>query len=87
MTNLVAFYDKVTCLVDMGQAVDIVYLGFSKAFDMVPHSLLLEKLMRCGLDKWSLQWVGDWLTGCTQRVAINTSFSKWQPVTSGVPRD
>ena len=80
-------YDKVTCLVDMGQAVDTVYLNSSKAFDMVPHSLLLEKLMHYGLDKWSVQWVGNWLTGRTQRVVINSSFSKWQPVTSGVPRD
>ncbi|GAB0209187.1 mitochondrial enolase superfamily member 1 [Grus japonensis] len=37
-----------------------------------------------GLDKWSVWWVGNWLTGCTQRVVVNSSFSIWQPVTSGV---
>ncbi|GAB0188829.1 mitochondrial enolase superfamily member 1 [Grus japonensis] len=84
LTNLIAFYDKVTCLVDVGQAVDIVYLDFSNTFDMVPHSLLLEKLMRYTLDNWSVQWVGNRLTGCTQRVVVNSSFSNWQPVTSGV---
>ena len=75
LTNLVAFCDRVTCLVDMGRVVDAVYLDFCKAFDTVPHSLLLEKLMRYGLDKWSVQRVGNWLTGRTQRVVVN-SFLK-----------
>ncbi|GAB0175652.1 mitochondrial enolase superfamily member 1 [Grus japonensis] len=34
LTNLISFYDKVTHLVDEGKAVDIVYLDFSKAFDI-----------------------------------------------------
>ena len=65
---------------------DVVYLDFSKAFDTVSHSLLLKKLMRYGLDKWSVRWVGNWLTGHTQRVVVSRSFSNWQPVTSGVPQ-
>ena len=54
LTNLIAFYDKVTCLVVVGRAADIAYLDFSKAFDTVSHGLLLEKLISYSLDKWSV---------------------------------
>ncbi|KAK4809861.1 hypothetical protein QYF61_021321, partial [Mycteria americana] len=48
--------DKVTRLVDEGKAVDVVYLDFSKAFDTVSHSILLEKLAAHGLDGCTLCW-------------------------------
>ena len=57
LTNLTSFYDKVTRLVDESQAVDVVYLDFSKAFDTVPHNILVEKLAAHGLDLCMLHWV------------------------------
>ena len=36
------------------KAVDVIYLGFTKALDTVSHSVLLEKLAACGLDRYTL---------------------------------
>jgi len=57
LTNLISFYDQVTLLVDEGKAVDVIYLDFSKAFDTVPQSILLEKLAGYTLDGRTLCWI------------------------------
>ena len=46
---------------DEGKAMDVVYLDFSKAFDTISDSILLEKLAAHGLDRRTLRWVKNWL--------------------------
>ena len=71
LTNVISFYDWVTRLVDERKAVSLVYLDFSKAFDMVSHSILLGKLAARGLDRSTLLWVRNCLEGCAKREIVN----------------
>ena len=63
-----------------------VLMDLSKAFDCLNHELLIAKLHCYGFSKKSLQLIMSYLKDRWQRTKINTSFSSWSELLSGVPQ-
>ena len=59
-------------------------MDLSKAYDRIPHDLLLAKLGAYGFDLESLNVMNSYLTNGLQRVKINGAYSNWQQVRFGV---
>lgn len=66
--------------------VDVILMDFSKAFDKVPHSKLINKMKAIGIPPDIINWVIAYLTNRKQYVDINGSRSGYLGVFSGVPQ-
>ena len=85
-SNLLCFMEKITAAVDGGEAVDVVFLDFAKAFDKVPIQRLLKKVKAHGIGGKLYSWIAAWLTDRLQRVVLSGEASSWAAVLSGVPQ-
>jgi hypothetical protein len=78
--------DIVTQSLEEGHSKDVIFLGFAKAFDSVPHGRLLVKLKAYGIRDKLNGWCAAFLLNRTQRVVLGDSISDWLLVLSGVPQ-
>ena len=68
---------------DQGIAWLAIFFDFAKAFDLVPHDLLLEKLAAL-LPPWLVRWVASYLSDRHQRVRVGELTTEWKKVEAGV---
>ena len=71
---------------DSGNEIATVFFDFKKAFDTVPHSLLIDKLRELQLHPCVIEWISNYLTKRSQSVVINGSTSQPMTIKSGVPQ-
>ena len=71
---------------DKNSVVGTVIMDLSKAFDLIPHDLLLAKLSAYGISTHSLNLLKSYLTNRRQRVRVENVTSDISYVNSGVPQ-
>ena len=61
-------------------------MDLSKAFDCIPHDLLIAKLHAYGFDLSALKYIYSYLKGRRQCVKVNGIQSKFMTILAGVPQ-
>ena len=68
------------------EIVGVVMVDFKKAFDLVDHNLLIDKLKRYRLSDMTIKWFSSYLIDRKQKVSISNKLSTEERVLTGVPQ-
>ena len=74
-TNLIEFLNVTTGWYDNGECFDVIYLDFSKAFNVICHKRLMVKLEAIGIKGKIIAWLKDWISKRRQRVVVDGNYS------------
>ena len=77
-TLLIKFIKDLKFALDKGHKIGTVYMDLSKAFDCLPHGLLIAKLHAYGLYEAACETMFDYLKDRKQRVKILNHRSSWK---------
>ena len=86
-TAIVCVHNDIVRAIDNKQAVLLVLLDLSAAFDTADHCKLLEVLKNVvGISGTALAWFASYLQDRTQKVSINNEYSPTAKLKCGVPQ-
>ena len=71
---------------DNGKIIGTIAIDLSKAFDCMPHGLLIAKLKAYGFTENACKLLKSYLVNRKQRVKIGNNFSEWVSNIKGVPQ-
>ena len=63
--------------IDKSGFVGTILMDLSKAYDCLPHDLLVAKLEANGVGKAALNLISNYLSHRKQRTKISSSYSDW----------
>lgn len=86
ISNLAEYVNFLSNNMTKGGQVDTIYTDFQKAFDIICHILLINKLDRFPIDNCTKAWLYSFLTERSQMVCVNGTKSRTIHPTSSVPQ-
>jgi len=63
-----------------------LFVDFRKAFDIVNHNILYDKLKMYGIPDFLLLWFGSYLSNLRQRVRANQLIFYWKELSGAMPQ-
>ena len=85
-TTLLRLLEELRTALDSKEHAAMVGTDLSKAFDCLPHELLLSKLKAYGLSENSVKFLASYLGNRFQRVKIGDAYSTWLSLCKGGPQ-
>jgi len=85
---LIKLIDFVTNTLDKPEVAGVQLLAYdySKAFDVLGHSTIINRLRKLSFPEGFISWIANYLTGRRQAVQLGSTLSSTLPITSGVPQ-
>ena len=72
--------------VDKGKTFAALLTDLSKAFDCLPHDIIIAKLNAYGFSLSAARLMQSYLSNRKQRTKINTAYGSWEEILFGVPQ-
>lgn len=85
-TALIHMIDKWLKALDTGCLIGVILVDFCKAFDLVDHEILINKMSLYKISQGTLQWFSSYLSNRKQRVSFKNTISDEEIVKFGVPQ-
>jgi len=71
---------------DQSQLARVMFVDFSKAFDRIDHTVVINNLTDISIPGLVVKWFASFLTGRQQRVKIASHLSPWIVLKGGIPQ-